>query len=54
MLLGRFAPIFFFNCEHVLNENIEKQRKNLGFSRFEKILQEKKLLYTNFFNFDHS
>ena len=27
-LLGRFAPIFLFNCEQVLIENIEKQRKN--------------------------
>ena len=26
-LLGRFAPTFYFNCEHVLIVNIEKQRK---------------------------
>ena len=26
-LLGRFAPIFYFNCEHVLIVNIEKQRR---------------------------
>ena len=25
-LLGRFAPIFYFNCEHVLIVNIEKQK----------------------------
>ena len=27
-LLGRFAPIFYFNCEHVLLVYIVKQNKN--------------------------
>ena len=26
-LLGRFAPIFYINCEHVLIVNIEKQEE---------------------------
>ena len=26
-LLGRFAPIFYFNCKYVLIVNIEKQRR---------------------------
>ena len=26
-LLGRFAPIFYLNCEHVLFVNILKQRR---------------------------
>ena len=26
-LLGRFAPIFYVNCEHVLIANIEKQKR---------------------------
>ena len=35
-LLGRFAPIFYFNYEHVLIVNIEKQIKK--FKRFLKNL----------------
>ena len=63
-LLGRFAPIFHLNCEHVLIVYILKQsrKKFRGFlkknSRIFKILiffyKNKKLLNTNFLNFYHS
>ena len=60
--LGRFAPIFYFNCEHVLIVNIKKQRRKKfcgiykkKFADFQDLknlifLQKYKLLYTNFFN----
>ena len=35
-LLGRFAPIFYFNCEHFLFSNIEKQKQNKKFADFMK------------------
>ena len=62
-LLGRFAPIFYFNCEHVLIVNIEKQRRKkfrefykeiADFQDFNKFYKNKKLLNTNFFYLDHS
>ena len=39
-LLGLFAPIFYFNFEHVLIVNIEKQRKKY-FADFIKIKFDK-------------
>ena len=49
-ILGRFAPTFYFNCEHVLIVNIEKRRRKKfrGFSRFNFFYKDKKLWNTNF------
>ena len=48
-ILGRFAPIFYFNCKHVLFVYIENKTKNFGdflkkienFQNFQNILQKK-------------
>ena len=52
-LLGRFAPIFYLNCEHVLFVYILKQsrKKFRGFPRFKIFYKNKKLLYTIFLIF---
>ena len=59
-LLGRFAPIFYFNCKHVLIVNIEKQRskkcrgfykKFADFQDFKKFYKNKKALKRKFFEF---
>ena len=37
-LLGRFAPLFYFNCDHVLFVNIVKQKNPKNFADFIKNL----------------
>ena len=51
-LLGRFAPIFYFNCKRVLIVNIEKQRKKefRGFQDI-KIFKNIKTFKHKFFKF---
>ena len=57
-LLGRFAPIFYLNCEHALFVYISKQRrkkhfrilkKNRGFSRIKFFFTKLKTFKTRFF-----
>jgi len=57
-LLGRFSPIFYLNCEHVLFVYILKQRRRkfCGFKRkFQelKFFTKLKTFKTLFFNFYH-
>ena len=55
-LLGRFAPIFFFNCEHVLFVYIVKQNKKVrGFHKTFLGIFKKKIKFCwriFFWNFD--
>ena len=62
-LRGRFAPIFYINCEHVLFVYIVKQNKNysriftkdfVDFQNVQKFNEDRILMETNIWNFDHS
>jgi len=46
-LLGRFAPIFYFNCEHFLFIYIAKQKRK-KFCRFKKMVDFKNLMKFEF------
>ena len=47
-LFGRFAPIFYFNCEHVLFVYIVKQKQTKNFKDFIKNI------FVDFLNFQIS
>jgi len=49
-LLGRFVPIFYFNCENVLFVNIAKQKQTKEIRRFLKLSKNrifKKKIFEN-------
>ena len=62
-LLGRYAPIFYFKCEHVLFVYIVKHNKNnsriftknfVDFQGFKKFNEDQILMETTIWDFDHS
>ena len=58
-LLGRFAPIFYFNCEHFLFVYIVKQKQKnsvdllIKIRVFSKLYVNLILVEANFLNFNH-
>ena len=53
-LLGRFAPFFFFNCEHFLIANIVKQNQKEYSWIWRKKIKRIFKFNANYWNFDHS